>query len=65
LPIYVLHQTVIVLLAFYVVNWPIHGILKYMALCLISLVIIVAIYDVAVRRTKPTRFLLGMKPPRY
>ena len=65
LPIYVLHQTVIVLLAFYVVNWPIHGIFKYMALCLISLVIIVAIYDAAVRRTKPTRFLLGMKPPRY
>ena len=65
LPVYVLHQTVIVLLAFYVVNWPIHGILKYMALCLISLVIITAIYDLAVRRTKPTRFLFGMKPPRY
>ena len=57
--------TVIVLLAFYVVNWPIHGILKYMALCLISLAIIIAIYDLAVRRTKPTRFLFGMKPRRY
>ena len=65
LPIYVLHQTVIVLLAFHIVAWPIHGILKYIALCLISLVIIVAIYDVAVRRTRPTRFLFGMKPPRY
>ncbi len=65
LPIYVLHQTVIVLLAFYVVNWPIHGVFKYVALCVISLVIILVVYDVAVRRTKPTRFLFGMKPPRY
>jgi len=64
LPFYVLHQTVIVLLAFYVVQWPISATLKYLIICLISLVMILGIYDVAVRRTGPTRFLLGMKPPR-
>ncbi|MDH5615909.1 MAG: acyltransferase, partial [Acidimicrobiia bacterium] len=64
LPFYVLHQTVIVLLAFYVVDWPISATLKYLTICLISLVVILAIYDVAVRRTRPTRFLFGMKPPR-
>lgn len=64
LPFYVLHQTVIVLLAFYVVDWQISATLKYLIICLISLVVILAIYDVAVRRTRPTRFLFGMKPPR-
>jgi peptidoglycan/LPS O-acetylase OafA/YrhL len=64
LPFYVLHQTVIVLLAFYVVQWPISATLKYLIICLVSLVVILGIYDLAVRRTGPTRFLLGMKPPR-
>ena len=64
LPFYVLHQTVIVLLAFYVVQWPISATLKYLTICLISLVVILAIYDVSVRRTRPTRFIFGMKPPR-
>jgi hypothetical protein len=64
LPFYVLHQTVIVLLAFYVVQWPISATLKYLTICLISLVVILAIYDVSVRRTRPTRFIFGMKPRR-
>jgi hypothetical protein len=62
LPFYVLHQTVIVLLGFYVVEWPISATLKYLIICLTSLVAILAIYDVAVRRARPTRFLFGMKP---
>jgi hypothetical protein len=62
LPIYVLHQTVIVLLAFYVVQWQIPGVVKYLIISLMSLVTILAIYDIAVRRTRLTRFLFGMKP---
>ena len=63
LPVYVLHQTAIVLLAFYIVTWPINSGLKYLAIVLTSMVTVFAIYDVAVRRTRPTRFLFGMKPP--
>lgn len=62
LPIYILHQTVIVLLAFYVVQWQIPGALKYLIISLGSLIAIFAVYDVAVRRTRITRFLFGMKP---
>ena len=64
LPVYVLHQTVIVLLAFCVVQWSISATLKYLIISLVSLALILAIYDIAVRRTRPTRFLFGMKPPR-
>jgi surface polysaccharide O-acyltransferase-like enzyme len=63
LPIYVLHQTVIVLLGFYVVEWSISATVKYLTISLISLAIILGIYDLAVRRTRPTRFLFGMKRP--
>lgn len=61
LPVYVLHQTVIVLLAFYLVQWPVHALLKYLALVGLSLALIIVIYDLLVRRTRTTRFLFGMK----
>lgn len=64
LPVYVLHQTVIVVLAFYIVEWPVNALLKYLALSTASLVIIIVIYDVAIRRWALMRFLLGMKPSR-
>jgi hypothetical protein len=63
LPTYLLHQTVIVLLAIYVVEWPIGATLKYLIICVVSLLVILTIYDVGVRRTRPTRFLFGMKTP--
>lgn len=53
----------IVLPAVFVVDWPMNLALKYLTICVISFVVIVAIYDVAVRRTRVTRFLFGMKPP--
>ena len=61
LPVYILHQTVIVLLAFYVVAWPIPAVVKYLTISLVSLAAILVIYDVGVRRTRLTRFLFGMK----
>ena len=64
LPFYVLHQTVIVLLGFYVVDWSIHATLQYLIICTASLGAILAIYDLAVRRTRPTRFLFDMKTRR-
>jgi hypothetical protein len=54
-------QTVIVLPAVFVVDWPMNLALKYLTICIISFAVIVAIYDVAVRRTRVTRFLFGMK----
>ena len=61
LPVFVLHQTVIVLLGFYLVQVPVGPIFKYLIICLTSLAAIFVIYEFAVRRTRLTRFLLGMK----
>jgi hypothetical protein len=62
LPVYVLHQTVIVVIGFYVVQWQVGALVKYVVISLTSLVATLVLYDVGVRRTAVTRVLFGMKP---
>jgi hypothetical protein len=62
LPFYVLHHTPIVLIGFYVVQWQVNPLVKYCAIVLGALVTTVLVYDIAVRRTPPTRFLFGLRP---
>jgi surface polysaccharide O-acyltransferase-like enzyme len=62
LPVYVLHQTIIVMVAYVVVEWSIPAIAKYAMIVLISFVLTMVIYEVAVRRAPLSRFLFGMKP---
>ena len=61
-PFYLLHQTVIVVIAFFVVQWSADALLKFSVIVTCSLVATVVIYDLLVRRTNATRFLFGMKP---
>ena len=62
LPFYVLHQTPIVVIGFYVVQWEVSALVKYLVICLSSLVVTLVVYDIGVRRTRLTRFLFGMRP---
>jgi len=63
-PFYILHQTVIVVVGFYVVQIE-EGILaKFLFTSTISLLATVALYEFCVRPYRLTRFLFGMKPPR-
>jgi hypothetical protein len=62
LPFYILHQTVIVLIGFYVTRWDTSVIVKYLAISSTSFVIIVGLYELLVKRDKALRFLFGMKP---
>jgi glucan biosynthesis protein C len=59
LPWYVLHQPVVVAVAFYVVRWPIGPVTKYAIICAASIVITLALYDLLVRRTSVTRALFA------
>ncbi|HYR10305.1 MAG TPA: acyltransferase [Longimicrobium sp.] len=64
-PFYLLHQTVIVVIAFYVIRAPDGVWAKFWFTSFISLALTVAIYDLLVRPYRITRFLFGMKnPPR-
>jgi peptidoglycan/LPS O-acetylase OafA/YrhL len=61
-PVYILHQTVIVLIAFVVVGWQAEIAVKYVAILLAATVATLLLYECAVRRFNVLRFLFGMKP---
>ena len=62
LPFYILHQTIIIILGFYIVktNYPL--MVKYIFINVISFALTVAIYDITVKRLGVLRFLFGMRP---
>ncbi len=62
LPFYVLHRTPIIIIGFYVVQWQVNALVKYVVIVLGTLVTALVVYDIAVRRTWPTRFLFGLRP---
>jgi surface polysaccharide O-acyltransferase-like enzyme len=62
LPVYVLHQTVIVMIGFYVVQWELPTLVKYLLISFTALVATLVLYDLGVRRSAVTRVLFGMKP---
>ncbi|MEU9338276.1 acyltransferase family protein [Streptomyces sp. NPDC048290] len=61
LPVYLLHQPVVVAFAYGVVGWPAPVPVKYTAIVAGSLAVVFAVYECAVRRLRVTRFLLGMR----
>lgn len=62
LPLYVLHQPVLVALAYGVVGRPAPIVIKYAVIVAGSLAVILVLYEAVVRRTRLTRFLFGMRP---
>jgi hypothetical protein len=62
LPFYILHQTVIISIGFYVVQWGIGVGLKYLTISTASFAAIMLIYELLVRRINIVRFLFGMRP---
>ncbi|MFD9002504.1 acyltransferase family protein [Streptomyces sp. NPDC059582] len=65
LPLYVLHQPVVVAFAYGVVGWPAPIVVKYTVIVTASLAVILVLYEFGVRRTRLTRSLFGMRttPP--
>ena len=61
LPFYILHQTIIISIGFYVVQWDAGVALKYLTISTTSLVAIMLIYELLVRRINVLRFLFGMR----
>ncbi|MFE0255838.1 acyltransferase [Streptomyces sp. NPDC059010] len=62
LPVYVLHQPVVVAVAYGAVGWSAPIVVKYAVIVTGSLVVILGLYECLVRRTRLTRFLFGMRP---
>lgn len=61
LPVYILHQPIVVGVAYLVVGWSAPVAVKFALIVAASLALTFAAYDVLVRRTRVTRFLFGMR----
>jgi len=61
LPFYILHQTIILIIGFFVVQWGMGIAPKYFIISTTSFVAIMVIYELMVRRINAFRFLFGMR----
>ena len=61
LPFCILHHAVIYVVGYYVIGWSTGVAAKFVAIVLISLTIIIALYEVLIRRLGALRFLFGMR----
>jgi glucans biosynthesis protein C len=61
-PFYILHQTVIVAIGFYVIQVEESILTKYLFVSTVSLLLSWAIYDLLIKPFPAVRFLFGMKP---
>jgi surface polysaccharide O-acyltransferase-like enzyme len=60
LPFYIIHQTVLIIIGFYVVRWEAGVMVKYLTISIATFITTLVLYDL-IRRTNPTRVLFGMK----
>lgn len=60
-PLYILHQTVIVLVGYVVVQYPWGPWTKYVVVLLASMAVCLAVYEGCLRRFRGLRFAFGMK----
>ncbi|MFJ5645588.1 acyltransferase [Streptomyces sp. NPDC093223] len=61
LPLYILHQPIVVAVAYFVTGWSAPIVVEYVVLVVIALSLTLAAYELLVRRTRATRFLFGMR----
>ena len=61
LPFYILHQTVIIVIGFYVIQWNTGVGLKYLTISVSSFIVIMILYEFLIRRVNILRFLFGMR----
>jgi glucan biosynthesis protein C len=61
LPFYILHQTVIVILGYFLVSWAIPDWLKFILVLIGTFLVSISLYEFLVRRFNLMRFLFGMK----
>jgi glucan biosynthesis protein C len=61
MPFYVLHYPVLLIIAFYVVQWQAGVTVKMLAVSLGSFVVTLGIYELLIRQVTPLRAMFGMK----
>ena len=61
LPFYILHQTVILCVGWFVIRWNIGILPKYLIIAVVSFALIMAVYELLVSHFNFVRFFFGMR----
>ena len=61
LPFFILHQTVLLCIGYFIMTWEIHDALKWVFVFTSSFIVIITLYMFLVRKLELFRFLFGMK----
>jgi len=61
LPFYILHQTIIFIVGWFVIPWDIGILPKYLINSVVSFVLIMALYELLIKRFNIVRFFFGMR----
>ncbi len=64
LPFYILHQSVIIVIGYFIIDWSAGVMPKYLFLTSTSFITIMVLYELFVRRINAMRFLFGLKSRR-
>jgi len=62
MPFYVLHHPVIVVIGYFVIQWPLNLWIKHGLITLAALIATVGIYELLIRRVGTMRWVFGMRP---
>ncbi len=60
-PFFILHQTVIIVLGYYVINWGLSGTLEFLVIVVGTFVICGLLYELLIKRINMLRILFGLK----
>ncbi|MFX1340317.1 MAG: acyltransferase family protein, partial [Promethearchaeota archaeon] len=60
LPMYIIHLTVIIMIAFYVLQWEVHWAIKFLIITTSSLIITILLCEL-IKTNNVTRFIFGMR----
>jgi glucans biosynthesis protein C len=63
-PVYIMHQTIIVMIGYYVIQYPWTPWTKYVVILILSMIACLVLYEGCVRRFSALRLAFGMKPKR-
>jgi Acyltransferase family len=61
LPFFILHQTVLLGIGYFIMTWEVNDVLKWAIVFTSSFIIIIALYTLLIRKFELFRFLFGMK----
>jgi len=65
MPFYILHQTTLLCMGYFIMAWAIHDTLKWVMVFTVSFVVIIALYRLLIQKVDVLRFLFGMKTTRH